>query len=57
MASLLSPPSPFDPTKEWQDWLAELKTRWPQDDPAVQMAVREAEAELARPRRRRETKD
>ncbi len=53
---LLSSPSPFSPTKQWQDWLAELETL-PPDCPDVQSEIKSAERELARPRRQREAKD
>jgi len=45
MHGFIDPPSPFAPTKSWEDFREEL-LRLPQDDPDVQRELRLAEREL-----------
>jgi hypothetical protein len=46
---LIDPPSPFAPTKSWEDFLAQMK-RLPQDDPDIQREIKRAQQELERRR-------
>lgn len=39
-------PTPFSPTAEWEGFLERTKRDWPQDDPAIQSVIKEAESEL-----------
>jgi hypothetical protein len=55
MPGFIDPPSPFAPTKSWEDFLAGMR-RLPQNDPDVQREMKLAEQELAR-RRNRELQD
>jgi hypothetical protein len=46
MPYLIDPPGPFEPTRRWEEVLAQLK-KMPQDDPSVRIATEEAEEQLA----------
>lgn len=48
---IIDPPSPFSPTKEWEDFLDEMRSLKPtraDDIDAVNSAIQKAETELAR---------
>lgn len=50
---IIDPPSPFESTKEWEEFLASMKAIKPVrpfDIDAVRSAIEEAERELARRR-------
>jgi hypothetical protein len=46
MRGFIDPPTPFSPTKSWEDFLAQMK-QLPRDDPDVQREVKRAEQELS----------
>jgi hypothetical protein len=45
---LITPPGAFSPTKQWQDFLEQMKRDLPQDDGSVKGMIRLAEDQLAK---------
>lgn len=53
MLGLIDPPSPFAPTKEWQEFLQGLRNLPPKDrqHPHIKQAIKDAVVGLAKSRR------
>ncbi len=49
MIGFIDPPGRYQPRKEWEDFLKQMKAYPQQDDPQVQWAVKKAEEVLSLP--------